>query len=134
MAAFFGAGLSESDPESEPESLLEESFLDFFCGTTAFSEVFLALLELALEAAEAPEAALGLLAAGLASEESESESDDDDSTFFLDFLSALTGSATFLASTFLSLFLSALAFLGGATSDDESESELLDDTTTFFCF
>lgn len=133
MAAFFGAGLSESEPESEPESELEDSTLDFFCGTAAFSEVFLALLELALEAAEAPEAALGLLAAGLASEESESESDDDDSTFFLDFLSALTGSATFLASTFFSLFLSTLTFLGGA-SDELSESELLDDTTGFFCF
>jgi len=66
----------------------------------------------------------------LASDESESESDDD-STFFLDFLTSLTGSATFFFSTsFLDLFLSTLTFLGGA-SDELSESEL-DATTGFY--
>ena len=162
LAAFFGAGFSDSLelPESELDSFLatffsflattltdseleseSESELDstlvFFCGTTAFSVVFLALFELALLAAETPEAALDLFGAGLASDESESESeeDDDDSTFFLDFLVSLTGAATFFfSSTFFSLFLSTLTFLGGASDDELSESELLDETTGFFCF
>jgi hypothetical protein len=69
----------------------------------------------------------------LASDESESESDDEDSTFFLDFLTSFTGSATFFSASFLVLFLSALAFLGGASDEELSESELLD-TTGFFCF
>jgi hypothetical protein len=46
-----------SEPESDPES---DSTLVFFCGTTAFSVFFCALLALPLDAAEAFEAALGL--------------------------------------------------------------------------
>jgi hypothetical protein len=55
-AAFFGAGFSDSE-ESESE---DDSTLAFFCGTTAFSAVFLALFLLSLLAAETPEAALDL--------------------------------------------------------------------------
>jgi len=82
--AFFGAGFSDSSELSseldsflagaflsflattltdseESESVSEDdSTLDFFCGTTAFSVVFLALFLLSLLAAETPEAALDL--------------------------------------------------------------------------
>jgi hypothetical protein len=49
-------GLADSSDESESD---EES-LAFFCGTTAFSDFFWALLALPLEAAETLEAALDL--------------------------------------------------------------------------
>ena len=62
----------------------------------------------------------------MASDESESDDEDDDSTFFLDFLTSLTGSA------FLTSFLDFLT--GTGVSDDESESEELLDTTGFFVF
>ena len=83
-------------------------------------------------AAEALEAALGLFWAGLASDESESESEEEDSTFFLDFLTSLTGAA--FSTSFLDFFLSTLTFLGGASDEELSESELLDETTGFFVF
>jgi len=121
LATFFGAGLSESLESSEEEA--------------AFLATFLALLELALLAAETPEAALDLLT-GLASDESESESEED-STFFLDFLTSLTGAATFFSTFFSaleSLFLSTLTFLAGASDDELSESEELLDSTFFVCF
>ena len=82
-------------------------------------------------AAEALEAALGLFWAGLASDESESESEEEDSTFFLDFLTSLTGAA--FSTSFLDFFLSTLTFLGGASDEELSESEL-DETTGFFVF
>jgi len=53
----FLAGAGESDDESESE---DDSTLAFFCGTTAFSDFFCALLALPLEAAETFEAALDL--------------------------------------------------------------------------
>jgi hypothetical protein len=126
-AAFLATGLADSS-ESESE---EDSTLAFFCGTTAFSAVFFALLEFLL-AAETFEAALDLFWAGLASDESESESEED-STFFLDFLTSLTGAATFFSASFFDLFLSTLTFLAGASDDELSESELLE-ATTFFVF
>tara|TARA_B110001450_G_C17607429_1_gene475752 strand:+ start:589 stop:816 length:228 start_codon:yes stop_codon:yes gene_type:complete len=55
LAAFL-TGLADSSDESESD---EES-LAFFCGTTAFSDFFWALLALPLEAAETLEAALDL--------------------------------------------------------------------------
>ena len=58
LATFsFLAGLTDSSDESESE---DDSTLVFFCGTTAFSVFFCALLALPLEAAETFEAALDL--------------------------------------------------------------------------
>ena len=66
----------------------------------------------------------------MASEESESESEED-STFFLDFLTSLTGAG--FSTSFLDFFLSTLTFLGGASDEELSESEL-DETTGFLVF
>ena len=112
LAAFFGAGLSSLESES---SLLEDSStFFFFCGTAAFSEVFLALAELLL-LAEMFDEALALFVATTLTGSSDDESLDEsllDSTFFF-----------FFSSTFLALFLlsSIDCFLDGA-SDEEADA------------
>ena len=137
-ATFLAGATTLTGSSEESESLEDDdSTFFFFCGTTAFSTVFLALLALSLLFADTLDPALPLfpLITGFASEESESESDELDSTFFFfSTLAGLTEAAFFFSASFCTLFLSPLAFLLGGASD-ESESEEDDETTTgFFCF
>jgi hypothetical protein len=126
--AFEGAALAlattftDSSEESESEEL---SAGFFFWGTFWFSLVFFALL---LLAADALEAALALLAGGLASLLSLSLSELELSAFFL-----ICFFESFSAAFWL-LFLSTLTFLLGGSDELEEELELLLDSWTFLAF
>jgi len=107
-AAFLAAGLATTFSDSSEESESEE-LSTFLAGTFFFSEVFWAFLALP---ALALEAALGRLATGLASEESESLELEE--------------------TCFFCFFLSTDCFLTTGASEELSLSELEDDSTCFF--